>query len=115
MGSYYIPREYKGEGKILKIFSYKAFLFTLIGMALGFGFVKIFGKMLHLNFFWKLGIIGGLGVIFYSATTFKIPEIDRLEFTKKVGGDSVDDIIKRFIKFKMRKNRIYVIQKGDDK
>ena len=44
-----------------------------------------------------------------------MPEINSFEFTKKTGGENIDDIIKRAIKFKMKKNKIYIYGKGETK
>ena len=35
MKSYYIPRNYKGEGRILYIFSTKAIIYTAVGVGIG--------------------------------------------------------------------------------
>ena len=40
--------------------------------------------------------------------TFKIPDSTAFELTRLVGGENIDDIILRYIKFKKRKNRIYM-------
>ena len=42
-------------------------------------------------------------VIGFSIATFKIPESPNWEITKKNGGEAIDDVIIRAIKFKMRK------------
>ena len=40
--------------------------------------------------------------------TLKVPDISKFEFTKKTGGENIDDIIKRAIKFKTRGKKIYL-------
>ena len=42
--------------------------------------------------------------------TFKMPDTNAFEITKKTGGENIDDVIKRAIKFKMQKNKIYVYE-----
>ena len=42
MNTYEIPRNYKGEGRILYIFSTKALIYTFIGLAVGLIFYFIF-------------------------------------------------------------------------
>ena len=42
MNIYEIPRNYKGEGRILYIFSTKALIYTIIGLAVGLIFYFIF-------------------------------------------------------------------------
>ena len=41
MGTYNLPRNVKGEGRILYIFSTKALLYTFVGVAIGFFFYLI--------------------------------------------------------------------------
>ena len=113
MGTYYIPRNVKGEGRILFIFSKKALIYTAVGVLVSiplYFLFNLFGATV-------LGIIIALifGVIGFMIGTFKMPEINSFEFTKKTGGENIDDIIKRAIKFKMKKNKIYVYGKGETK
>ena len=106
MKSYYIPRNYKGEGRILYIFSTKAIIYTSIGVAFGLIFYFLF-KLLNLKI---IGIIltvlfGGIG---FAIGTFKVPDIKNWEITRKTAGENIDEIIKRWIKFRKKKNKIYV-------
>ncbi len=103
---YNIPRNYKGENKILYIFSTKAFIYTGVGVFLGWIFYFLF-KLVKLN---KVGIIImiTLGVIGFVLGTFKMPESNKFELTKKTGGEPLDQIILRWIKFKRKKKRIYI-------
>lgn len=106
MKSYYIPRNYKGEGRILYIFSTKAIIYTAVGVGIGLIFYFIF-KLIGLT---MLGIIISVifGAIGFSIGTFKVPEMKIFEITKKTGGENIDDIIKRWIMFKKNKNKVYV-------
>ena len=109
MGTYDLPRNVKGEGRILFIFSAKALIYTVIGGVVGIPFYMIFSMI-------GMGIIGlifiGLfGLIGFGIGTLKMPETNAFEITKKTGGENIDDVIKRAIKFKMQKNRIYVYHK----
>jgi hypothetical protein len=106
MNTYEVPRNYKGEGRILYIFSTKALIYTMVGIAVGLIFYFIF-KVLNMK---TVGIIcdvavGGIGFII---GTLKIPDTKKFEFTQKTGGENIDDIIKRWIKFKKNKNKIYM-------
>ena len=47
------------------------------------------------------------GLIGFAITSFKIPDSNNFELTKKAGGEYIDQIIIRYIKFKRNKNRIY--------
>lgn len=42
----------------------------------------------------------------------KVPNIGFLKATKVVAGENLDDVIKRAVKFKQKKNKIYIY---DDK
>ncbi len=110
MATYQIPRNVKGESRILLIFSPKALLYTAIGGGLGY----IIKTLISTNsFFFQIGIILFFGAIGFAIATFKVPEISRFEFTKKISGEKIDEIIVRTIKFKMKKNRIYVYTKEE--
>ena len=45
MGTYYIPRNYKGETRILYIFSVKSLVTTVIGITIGVLFYALFNAM----------------------------------------------------------------------
>ncbi len=109
MNSYNIPRNVKGEGRILYVFSTKALIYTFIGMVIGTLFHFIFSMlgMESLGFFF----IVGFGAIGFAIATFKIPDTTTFQFTRKTGGENIDEIIKRYVKFKMQKKKIYVFDK----
>lgn len=111
MGTYNLPRNVKGEGRILYIFSTKALIYTAIGVGIGVLFYLIF-NLIGLGF---VGIImiALLGLIGFIIGTFKMPDTNAFEITKKTGGENIDDVIKRAIKFKMQKNKIYVYQREE--
>lgn len=111
MGTYLIPRDLKGEGRILTIFSYKALGYTVVGLIIGFVFYYIL-KLIGLS---TVGIIimGIFALIGFSIGTFKMPNTKSFEITKKTGGEKIDDVLIRFIKFKMKKNRIYIYTKEE--
>ena len=101
MGTYYIPRNYRGESRILYIFTVKSLLTTLAGAFVGFLFFVLF-KALGLTVVGLvfMAIFAALG---YAIGALKIPTIVGIPFTKQVGGESVGEIILRYMKFK--KNR----------
>ncbi len=113
MNSYEIPRNYKGEGRILYIFSTKALIYTIIGMLIGLIFYFILNA-LGLQF---VGIIIDVifGAIGFSIATFKIPDSKKFEFTRKTGGANIDEIFLRWVKFKKKKNRIYIWKEEETK
>ena len=106
MKSYYIPRNYKGEGRILYIFSTKAIIYTAVGVGIGLIFYFLF-NLIGLT---MIGIIiaGFLGLVGFCIATFKVPDMKNFELTKKTGGEKIDDVIKRCILFKKNNNKIYV-------
>lgn len=104
MGTYYIPRNYKGETRILYIFSIKSLITTVVGLAIGFLFYYLFAAMgIKKVGYLFLAIFGGIG---YIIGAVKIPTIATIPLTKKIGGESITEIIMRYIKFK-KKRKIY--------
>lgn len=111
MGTYNIPRNVKGEGRILFIFSTKSLLYSAIGLGVGLPIYLIMSAF-------NLKLVGVIILALFILTgfaigTFKIPEISGLKFTKAVGGSNIDDIIKRVIKFKKGGNKIYLYTKEE--
>lgn len=106
MNTYDIPRNVKGEGRILYIFSTKALIYTGVGAAIG----GIFYFILKLVGLGMIGIVimALFGLIGFSIGTFKIPNTNIFKFTKATGGEQIDDVIKRAIKFHKNKNKLYV-------
>ncbi len=101
MGTYNIPRNVKGEGRILFIFSVKSLIYSAITGLVGLPFYFLFSAL-------KMDLVGIISVILFALIgftigTFKIPEIAGLKFTKLVGGEGIDDIIKRAILFKKKR------------
>lgn len=101
MGTYYIPRNYKGETRILYIFSIKSLITTAIGAGIGSIFLLLFSALALKN----IGIIimAVFAVIGYIIGAVKIPTIVGIPVTKKIGGEPISEIIIRYFKFK--KNR----------
>ena len=100
MRTYEIPRNYKGEGRILYIFSTKALIYFLLKM-LGFSTA---GLIITVIF----------GVIGFAIGTLKVPESGSFKITKMTGGENIDDVILRWIKFKKNGNKIYVYKEEED-
>lgn len=113
MGTYNIPRNVKGEGKILFIFSGKSLIYSAIGGGIGLPFYLIFS-------IFKLSVVGIIvmaifALIGFCIGTFKFPEFSGLKFTKVVGGENIDDVIKRAFKFKTSGSKIYIYTKEEEK
>lgn len=111
MATHEIPRNVKGEGRILYIFSTKALIYTVIAAMVGLIFYWIFKQIGMTSI--GIGFLVVFALIGFVIGTFKVPELGNMAFTKKVGGENIDDVIKRAIQFKMKKNRIYVYTKEE--
>ena len=111
MSTHYIPKNLKGNTRILIIFTTKSLITTAIFAAIG-GILFILFKALSLT---ALGII--LLIVFallgYAIGTIKIPKINGLPFTKNIEGDSVDEIIIRYAKFKASR-KVYSYTKEEE-
>ncbi len=101
MGTYYIPRNDRGESRILYIFRVKSLITTAIGGMFGMIFFLIF-KAMDLTMI-GLVIMAFFALIGFAIGAFKIPTVVYIPITKKIGGEPVGEIIMRYIKFK--KNR----------
>lgn len=112
MGTYNLPRSVKGEGRILFIFSTKSLITTAVAGGFGLIFYVLF-KMLGLTL---VGIVITLicAAIGYSIGMFKVPETNGLEITRKTGGENIDEVIKRYVKFKKNSKKLYVYTKEEN-
>lgn len=110
MGTYYIPRNLRGETRIFYIFTIKSLISTVCGILFGLIFLLIFNilglKMVGIIITAVCALIGfGIGAI-------KIPTISGIQVTKKIGGEPLSEIIARWIKFKKNK-KMYVYTKEE--
>lgn len=110
MGTYYIPRNYKGETRILYIFTVKSLITTAIGAALGAVFFLIFSAV-GMKF---PGLIAMAicAVIGWVIGALKIPTIVSIPITKKIGGEPIGEIIFRYFKFK-KNRKVYTYTKEE--
>jgi len=112
MGTYYIPRNVKGETRILIIFSIKSLITTALGALIGAIFYFILAAV-------GLGTPGLIvlivfAVIGYGIGAIKIPTIVGIPFTKKIGGEPLSEIIIRYIKFK-KDRKVYTYEEEEKK
>lgn len=93
------------------IFSTKALILTAAMSVIGLIVYAIF-KMIGLTI---VGIIclAVFAVIGFVIGTCKMPQIDSIKISRETAGENLDDVIKRAIKFKLKKNRIYVYAKEE--
>ena len=110
MGTYYIPRNYRGESRILYIFTVKSLITTAVGAMIGSMFWFLF-KSLGMN---AVGIIimAVFALIGFAVGALKIPTIVAFPITKKIGGEPIGEIILRYIKFK-KNRKMYVYTKEE--
>ncbi len=109
MGTYNLPRNVKGEGRILFVFSAKGLIWTTAFGAVGLVFYYIF-SLLGLT---VVGIVLTVicALIGFIIGTFKMPNTNAFDITRKTGNEEIDDVIKRVIAFKRQKNKIYVYER----
>lgn len=115
MGTYNLPRNVKGEGRILFIFSTKSMITTAIGAVVGILFYFIF-SMIGMTL---VGIIIALifALIGFAIGTMKVPNIQNIKWARINAGENLDDVIKRALMFKKKGNKIYIYKedKTNDK
>lgn len=110
MGTYYIPRNYKGETRILYIFTVKSLITTAIGALVGSIFFLIFSAMgMKMPGLIAMAIFAVIG---WAIGALKIPTIVAIPITKKIGGEPLGEIIMRYIKFK-KNRKIYTYTKEE--
>lgn len=112
MGTYYLPRNVKGEGRILFIFTTKSLIYTVIAAGIGLLFYFLFSAL-------GMTIVGIIIVAVFALIgfligTIKMPEIGKFEFSKKTGGENLDDILRRAIKFKTKGKKVYIYKGGEN-
>lgn len=110
MGTYNLPRNVKGEGRILFIFTTKSLIYSVVGVGVGLVFYAIF-KMMSMGFVGMISVVL-CALIGYGIGMLKVPNIGILKSTRVINGEKLDDIIVRAIKFKQKRNKIYIY---DDK
>lgn len=113
MGTYRVPRDTKGESRILLIFSTKALVFSMVGLGIGWIFYFVL-KMVGLGTV-GIGIMAILALLGFAIATFKVPELGAFPFTKEVAGEKIDEVIIRYIKYRQSSKKIYVLKAKDKK
>ena len=56
-----------------------------------------------------------LALIGFGIGTLKMPDTNQFEITRKTGGENLDTILLRLIKFKLRGKKLYVYTKEEEK
>lgn len=93
------------------IFSTKSLIWTAGASVIGFIIYSILKTI-------GLGTVGIIVLAIFAAIGFvigtcKMPRIESLKISRQTEGENLDEIIKRAIKFKMKKNKIYVYAKEE--
>ena len=110
MGTYYIPRNYKGETRILYIFTVKSLITTAIGAGIGaLVFLLLSSIGMKLPGIIAMAILAAIG---WAIGALKIPTIVAIPITKKIGGEALGEIIFRYFKFK-KNRKIYTYTKEE--
>lgn len=107
--TYSVPRNVKGETRLLYIFSIKSLLFTI-----GFGLIGVLFYFVFKLF--QLNLLGVIFVIIFALIGFGIgslviPDSSLVGNLRKAGGEAVSDILFRMLTFKKRK-KIYLYRGG---
>lgn len=110
MGTYYIPRNYRGESRILYIFTVKSLITTAVGAMIGSLFFLLF-KSFNMTPV-GLGTMAFFAFIGFAVGAFKIPTIVAFPITKRIGGEPIGEIILRYAKFK-KNRKMYTYTKED--
>jgi len=98
MRTYYIPRNLKGETRILTIFTTKGLIYTGIGLFIGLPFFLIIRGITGKTLLSAITILV-TSAIGYAIGTFKIPDTKSIKLFRNVGGETIDEVIKRALKF----------------
>lgn len=110
MGTYQIPRNYRGESRILYIFTVKSLITTAVGAMIGSIFFLIF-KSINMSPI-GIGIMAFFALVGFALGALKVPTIVMFPITKRIGGEPIGEIIIRYMKFKKNK-KIYTYTKEE--
>lgn len=110
--TYTVPRNVKGESRLLYIFTMRSFFTTVIGAAVGFLFSLIF-SIVGLNTVGFVTIIV-FAVLGFGVGTLTIPDSKIVGNLRKAGGEQLGSILLRTITFS-KKKKIYIYRNGGSK
>ena len=88
------------------IFTTKSLIYTCASGFFGLIFYFIFGKLLGLTWL-GIGFVILFAALGFVIGTFKIPDTNALDITRKAGGENIDTTFLKWMKFKRRGNVIY--------
>ena len=115
MATHQIPRNVKGESRILYIFTGKSLIYTVVAGIIGIIMNSCFYSLFINEQLVRLFIIIVHAAIGFGIANFKIPDGSDNKLTRKVGGEYIDKIIIKAIKFKLKGKRVYIYTKEEMK
>ena len=95
------------------IFTAKSLIYTTATGAIGILFYYILSKLFGLVWV-GIGVALFFAAIGFVVGTFKVPETNGFEITRKVGGEEIDKAFIRWLKFKKKRNVIYTYLGAED-
>ena len=72
-------------------------------------------KSLIPSTWFKIGIVLAFAAIGYGIATLRVPDSKNFNITRKTGGEKLDEVLLRALKFKMKGKRIYLYTKEEFK
>ena len=91
------------------VFTTKSMLYTAGFGILGILLYTLIGGMIG------IGVAVLIAAIGFGIGTLKMPDTNKFEITRKTGGENLDSVLLKLIKFKSRGKRIYVYTKEENK
>ena len=95
------------------IFTTKSLIYTCASGAIGLVFFYIFSSILGLTIA-GIVIVAVFALLGFIIGTFKIPDSNSNELTRKLGGEEIDKAFLRWYKFRKKGNVIYTYLKEKD-
>ena len=111
MGTYNVPRNTKGENRILFIFSNKSFLYTIIGIVVGlplYFILRNFNQIVAIIITLMPGLVG------FVLGTIKVRPLGNVKWTKDTEGENLDEVIRRAIEFRRKGKKLYFYNREDE-
>ena len=95
------------------IFTTKSLIYTCATGVFGLIFYYFFGAILGLTWL-GIGLALFCAAIGFVVGTFKIPDTNGMEITRKLGGEDIDKAFIRWWKFRKKGNIIYTYLGNED-
>ena len=95
------------------VFTTKSLIYTCATGVIGLIFYYIFGALLGLTWL-GIGLALFCAAIGFAVGTFRIPDTNGMEITRKLGGEDIDKAFLRWWKFRKKGNVIYTYLGNED-